>query len=724
MAASATIVLAQEVFFQPGHALPILAVKFSPDDEQLISYSAADQMMCLWDVRSGRLIWRAKTGFVRKCYESSNIEEFCWTDDGRTIITKSMNGSWQTWDAKTGTIISLSDTEPGIRLAAPHRKALDVVEDGADIVIRDPETKIVRRFKSSAGVRYSATSNDGTLLAEAGGWSDPIIKITDIWSGQSRRLGAHPNVINCLAYNPGGSILAASGDDGTIYLFDASARCLIRVLAGDSNPVALIFFSPDGSRLISCDRNNRLKLWDVATGHALAENDAGFSSFGTRTFRRIDWSPDRETILTVKEDEVRLWKAEDLKSVRTLKVKEKYEYRSSRRGLGMIARSDTVPVIDAVFGGDGKKIIAEYADGTLRTWDVRSGKQIRRARPGGGHRTFHLSSDGDTILGAAVEAGKPRLKILDAESGQGQASFDPGGLGDVYDFVISPDGKHAAAALCEPLVLVWAIGDPKPLHVVEMGARGFSALAFSPDGKILAAGGENQNLMLFDVASGAKLWQLLPDYQPSELEVRLSRETKGRQEVIDKLMAQRDERAAAETPVFEKQVFITFEHYGVMRNPGSLRFSESGEPDKSRLRTSAEEAEAIWLRLHNDSPLPISLLASVPYLDAMTCEYRFAEGDVIRGLSPDREISLELDYEDKDGNATPPFYDNSFVVHLLPKTSLLFAVPLWYLREGCRFKLRYSFQNASVKGSSRGALSLDYGTEKLLKFSLADIPKP
>jgi len=730
MAASATIVLAQDVFFQPGHPQDILALRFSPDDSQLISFSssyrAEDDRLCLWDVRTGRLLWMAKTGFIQRRYEFCNLEEFHWSEDGRFIITRSLNGSWQTWDARTGRILSLSDSAPDIRTAEGRRRALDVFEDGADIVIRDPETKAVRRFRSSAGLRDSVTSHDGTLLAEADARNAPAIKITDIWSGRSRRMGPHPNVVSSLAYNPEGTILAAGGGDGTIYLFDASTRQLIRAPAGDSNPVALICFSPNGSRMISCGRYNRLRLWDLAAGHVLAENDAGSSLSGTRTVHRIDWSPDGKTILTVREGELRLWTAETLKPARTLKVKEKYEIRSSHGGLETIWQRDTVPVIDAVFGRDANKIIAEYADGTLRTWDVRSRKQVRRARPGGDYRTFHLSSDGKTIFAAPLKAAKSRPKILDAETGDERASFDLGGLGDVYDFVLSPDGEHAAAALYETLVIVWAIDDPKPLHVVEMGSRGLSALAFSPDGKTLAAGGENQNLMLFDVATGAKLWQLIPDDQPGELETRLSLEKKEQQAAMDELRARRDERAAAETPVFEKQVFITFEHYGAMKNPGSLRFSETGEPDKSRLRTSNKEAEAIWLRLHNDSPLPISLLASVPYLDAMKCEHQFAEGNIIRGLCLDKEISLQLDFEDKDGKAVPPFYDNSFVVNLLPKTSLLFAVPLRDLEESRRFKLRYSFQNAVEKDSYWGLRDLyaDYGTEKTLGFSLADIPKP
>src|ERR671921_2198240 len=87
------IIPAQGVSFQTGHTNDILAVKFSPGDDQLISYSAGDGRLCLWDVKGGRLLWMTKTEFVQKADEYYNLQEFYWSENEKVIVTKSANGT-------------------------------------------------------------------------------------------------------------------------------------------------------------------------------------------------------------------------------------------------------------------------------------------------------------------------------------------------------------------------------------------------------------------------------------------------------------------------------------------------------------------------------------------------------------------------------------------------------------------------------------------------------
>lgn len=68
---SSPIIPAQETVFQAGHTHDILAVRFSPDDSQLISYSAGDGRLMLWDLKSGNLLWFAQTEFVQKAFAES-----------------------------------------------------------------------------------------------------------------------------------------------------------------------------------------------------------------------------------------------------------------------------------------------------------------------------------------------------------------------------------------------------------------------------------------------------------------------------------------------------------------------------------------------------------------------------------------------------------------------------------------------------------------------------
>src|SRR5688500_3284569 len=82
---------AQETFFQTGHTHDILEVHFSPDDSQLVSYSAGDGRFILWDVKSGRQLWMSKTSFIRRSDESINLKEFYWSKDGKVLVTKSVN---------------------------------------------------------------------------------------------------------------------------------------------------------------------------------------------------------------------------------------------------------------------------------------------------------------------------------------------------------------------------------------------------------------------------------------------------------------------------------------------------------------------------------------------------------------------------------------------------------------------------------------------------------
>src|SRR5437588_59874 len=107
---------AQEFQLKAGHTHDILAVRFSPDDTQLISYSWGDGRLCLWDVRSGYLLWMTQTEFIQKADERYNLQEFYWSEDGKFIVTKSENGTYQTWEAKTGKILAVSDQAPTIVL--------------------------------------------------------------------------------------------------------------------------------------------------------------------------------------------------------------------------------------------------------------------------------------------------------------------------------------------------------------------------------------------------------------------------------------------------------------------------------------------------------------------------------------------------------------------------------------------------------------------------------
>jgi WD40 repeat protein len=166
-------IFAQTSQFRAGHSHDILKVKFSPDDSQLISYSWGDGRLILWNVKSGYLIWMTKTEFVQKADERYNLEEFYWSDDAKFIVTKSENGTYQTWDAKTGKILAVADHKPNITLKPEGAKKISVAKDYLNLYLTNTETKdnfTIKQF-SRTGTVYDV-SYDGNLFAEGGSYGN------------------------------------------------------------------------------------------------------------------------------------------------------------------------------------------------------------------------------------------------------------------------------------------------------------------------------------------------------------------------------------------------------------------------------------------------------------------------------------------------------------------------------------------------------------------------
>ena len=209
----------------------------------------------------------------------------------------------------------------------------------------------------------------------------------------------------------------------------------------------------------------------------------------------------------------------------------------------------------------------------------------------------------------------------------------------------------------------------------------------------------------------------LPPYVPTELETRLLAARDQRRARLDEAKVQRDQQAHVKTEAYKKQVYIRFDHYGDMTNPLELGMLESDEPKKSKENKPAAGAAAVWLRLHNDSPLPIKVPTQSMYLPNPKCFYEFSAGNKVLGLCDDREIALWFGLENQKGIPIPYGFDFGSSAILLPKTSVRFAVPRAVMEKGNA--IRFDFTFLKDDGANKIA---DYGTPKPLRFRESDLP--
>jgi WD40 repeat protein len=288
-----------------------------------------------------------------------------------------------------------------------------------------------------------------------------------------------------------------------IYLWDAASGRKVHVLEGQklSRGWSPLAFTPDGTTL-AFGGDGRLHLWDVGTWkHDLSPywNDG---EVGTVAF-----SPDG-----------RLMAAGDTKTIQVID-------RLANRRLHTFRGERTI--VNLKFSPDGKTLVAttDGFDPKLRVWDVATGEE-QAARSGPGTFRFGLSFHPGGRLVATTAAFDSMVRIWDVTpSGKEVRTFDLRGLA-AFRVDFSPEGRYLAAGLGDGNVAIWRLAEgpqgaaggnsaaqpePTPNKPVELKptrtllrhTSGVRSLACSPDGKVLASGGLDRNIFLWDT----KTWK-------------------------------------------------------------------------------------------------------------------------------------------------------------------------------------------------------------------------
>jgi WD40 repeat protein len=176
------------------------------------------------------------------------------------------------------------------------------------------------------------------------------------------------------------------------------------------------------------------------------------------------------------------------------------------------------------FSPDGDQLATSGSDNIVRIWDAQSGKEVRLFRGHEHLRWLAYGADGKRLLSAGsnpLRAAPGEVNVWDTMRDQDVQTFSAHRHG-VLSLAFHPGGKLlASAGLPEPFanifgerrgeVKLWDVvaGREKRLiwewgrSVKGVGNR-VNALAFSPDGKLLATAGRD-GLLLWDWATGRRI---------------------------------------------------------------------------------------------------------------------------------------------------------------------------------------------------------------------------
>lgn len=459
---------------------------------EFLAAGCSDGSVCVFDAVTRRELRRLSA-------HQRAVSTVAWSPDQRRLVSGGEDGTARVWDTNSGQELHSIDL-------------------------------------SSGKVCCVALSPDGKMLAIA------CEHGLFVWACSARRaprpMKGHAAAVTCVAWAPGGELLASGSGDGSVFVWTvktgsrfadfATGDRAIKGLAWIDESSGLIFGNADGvvwrgtlkpnqnlhvliegmgdylesivrsanEKLIAVSGSRgRVLLWDVTAGRCLRSIDTGWGPVSSLT-----WSPDGRWLSGGSWPEtVTIWEA------------------STGVALSRIAGNGQW-IHSVSWSNDGRWLVSGGTDGVLRLWDAQSGRELRRF----GDlpiwiNSVAMSPDGKKAVGAtngvlylwdvsidgAVSAPLEKLIVSELRYAQGQKS--------ISHVAWSADSSLVAWGDESGTVIVWNAVTGEKLHTLEGHARKVLRVAFLPDGIRLESVAADNSVHIWDLSDGRSMHQMKLD---------------------------------------------------------------------------------------------------------------------------------------------------------------------------------------------------------------------
>jgi WD40 repeat protein len=302
--------------------------------------------------------------------------------------------------------------------------------------------------------------------------------------------------VNSVAFSHDGSMLATTGDDGALCVWDPRTGTELQSVDHGDGIVVAPAFSPD-DRLVAAawesdgdgDGGNFVEIRDVASGRVVQR----LGPFLSVRSAGISFSPDGRRIV-----------------MPTAGATIVADVRTGDEPLSLTVGDDDIAT-DADWSPDGRWIATSHGDGTVRVFDAETGTQLYRLFA---HRTRIWSMDwspDSTRLATAGADGTAKVWEISDEGARGSLTLNDRDGSGVIGLAFSAEGDRLMTGDLEvTTVRIWDVslgGDAEWSNVPLSHDVG---VAFTEEGSQLVTSGGDE-AWLWDLGTGDRTGTLAAD---------------------------------------------------------------------------------------------------------------------------------------------------------------------------------------------------------------------
>jgi hypothetical protein len=322
-------------------------------------------------------------------------------------------------------------------------------------------------------VNALAFTPDGKSVVVGGHHELTVWSVAD--GALQKRIHTRAERAYAMAFLPDGLLVVAGGrpgQEGDVRVLDLSApgktvngieildgyadpKVMVKQLLDSDDSVLCLAASPDGKRLAAGGCDRTVRVWDLSAGAAKAKLDQAIEN-------HADW------------------------------------------------------VLGVSISADGKYLATAARDKTAKVWDL-SAKESVMTFPEHQNTVYGVALNKDATVGFSVGADK-QVRTW-KPTGEGKQVKAVGGHGDeVFKVAAHPKDPMLATASADKTVKLWDTDKVSNTRTLQGLTDHVFAVAFSPDGSLVAGGDYNGEVRVWKVADGTvvKAFNASPGYVPKK----------------------------------------------------------------------------------------------------------------------------------------------------------------------------------------------------------------